>query len=220
MKIAIVGTAPSSKWKAPFNNSEWEIWACSPGNVDLPKVDAWFEIHNLERVKQTFPEFFNLLKNFSGKVYLQKEDKEIPNSVEFPFEQAIKDFSPYFFTSSGAYMMALAILQGAKTIGIFGFDMQAADEYEYQRPGMHFFIREAKRLGIEVVTTPESDILRPSPPYGFCERDPMWIKLQSRKEELKQKLETALYQKELNDKTAVALKAAVKNMDYIIRTWI
>jgi len=46
LKIAMIGTAPSSRMLAPFNDPEWTIWGSSPGNMDLPRADAWFEIHS------------------------------------------------------------------------------------------------------------------------------------------------------------------------------
>src|SRR5713226_4715918 len=46
LKIAMIGTAPSSRMLAPFNDPSWKIWACSPGNMNaLPRVDTWFELH-------------------------------------------------------------------------------------------------------------------------------------------------------------------------------
>src|SRR3954468_23311721 len=42
-KVAILGTAPSSRMLAPFNDPEWQIWSCSPGNMGcIPRFDRWF----------------------------------------------------------------------------------------------------------------------------------------------------------------------------------
>lgn len=51
MKIAIVGSCPSSRWLAPFNDPAWQIWACgiedSPAGIgtSLPRIDDFFEFH-------------------------------------------------------------------------------------------------------------------------------------------------------------------------------
>src|SRR5512143_2413950 len=46
LKVALIGTAPSSRMLAPYNDPSWKIWACSPGNMNaIPKADVWFEIH-------------------------------------------------------------------------------------------------------------------------------------------------------------------------------
>ena len=31
LKVALIGTAPSSRDLAPFNDLSWKIWGCSPG---------------------------------------------------------------------------------------------------------------------------------------------------------------------------------------------
>ncbi len=49
MKIAILGSHPASNNLAPFGDVTWEIWACSPQNYTLPRIDAWFELHSLDR---------------------------------------------------------------------------------------------------------------------------------------------------------------------------
>src|SRR5882724_13388828 len=47
LKIALIGTAPSSRMLAPYNDPSWTIWACSPGNMNaLPRVNVWFELHS------------------------------------------------------------------------------------------------------------------------------------------------------------------------------
>ena len=48
MKVAIIGTSPSSRMLAPFADESWQIWVCSQGNVGkLPRVSKWFEIHSI-----------------------------------------------------------------------------------------------------------------------------------------------------------------------------
>ena len=49
MKIAILGSAPSSLSLAPFGDETWKIWGCSPGVYPFcPRADAWFELHRWE----------------------------------------------------------------------------------------------------------------------------------------------------------------------------
>lgn len=46
--IAILGSHPATVMAAPFGQADWQIWACSPHNVEhrtLPRVDQWFEVH-------------------------------------------------------------------------------------------------------------------------------------------------------------------------------
>src|SRR5215831_4146159 len=47
LKVALIGTAPSSRMLAPYNDPSWKIWGCSPGNMKiLPRADVWFEVHS------------------------------------------------------------------------------------------------------------------------------------------------------------------------------
>jgi len=47
--IAILGSHPATVGAAPFDDKGWQIWACSPHNVErrtLPRVDQWYECHD------------------------------------------------------------------------------------------------------------------------------------------------------------------------------
>ena len=49
MKVAILGSAPSSLGLTPFSDPAWKIWACSPGTYyRLARCDAFFELHRWE----------------------------------------------------------------------------------------------------------------------------------------------------------------------------
>ena len=139
LKIAIMGTAPSSKMLAPFNDPTWQIWSCSPGNQDIPRWDAWFEIHsNLlwpECIAYGAP-YVEWLKKQTKPVYMQ-DSNLVPNATRLPIEDLIKEFGRYFFTSSFTYMIAMAIRAGATDISLFGIDMASRNEYILQRPGGH-----------------------------------------------------------------------------------
>ncbi len=49
-KVAIVGFAPSTRDKAPYNDPDWEIWVLNEYFSILPQTGAsnitrWFELH-------------------------------------------------------------------------------------------------------------------------------------------------------------------------------
>lgn len=170
LKVAIVGTAPSSRMLAPFNDPTWKIWVCSPGNMNVvPRVDAWFEIHN----NLLWPEhrhygepYLKWLNEQSFPVYMQ-DTVLVPRALVYPMGEMVAEFGRYFFTSSFAWMMALAIKQGAKEIALYGVDMASKDEYILQRPGGHYFMQIAASRGIKVSVPFESDLAQPPPLYGF-----------------------------------------------------
>jgi hypothetical protein len=183
--IALLGTALASRNLAPFNDPEWEIWSCSPGNMDLPRTDVFFEIHSMELIERepSYPPFIEWMKK-QKRLILQREDERFPTSEAYPLKDMLERFGPYFFTSSIAYMMAMAIAQSPKRIGIWGVDMSASDEYGYQRAGCHYFIQKAREAGIEVGTPMESELAEPLPLYGFKESSRMWRRMYARKQEL------------------------------------
>lgn len=133
MKIALMGSAPSSVNLAPFKDSryhewvqgkvqsvaqahaevpgDWDIWGCSPGCwAVIPRATRWFEVHRWQPGVPWFsPEYCEFLRRFKGPVYTGGVIPEIPNHVVYPIDRMEEKFGPYFFTSSLALMMALAI---------------------------------------------------------------------------------------------------------------
>ena len=148
LKVALVGTAPSSRMLAPFGDPSWKIWGCSPGNMNaLPRYDAWFEIHaNLMWPEHASygPAYIEWLKTLVVPVYMQ-DQSQVPNATPFPWRELTAEFGEDFFTSSFAWMMAFAMQQGAAEIALYGIDMASRDEYILQRPGFFFFRHEARR---------------------------------------------------------------------------
>jgi len=191
MQIALLGSAPSSYRLAPFSDPNWEIWACSPQNYTAPRVDAWFELHNLERKWVPGNEVYvSTIKNHA-RVYVAQTDSRLPNGIVYPKDEVYEFFGNYqyldtFFQSQVSFMLALAIMQAPKTIGLWGIDMAAADEYGQQRPGCHYFFIEAEKRGIEIVAPPQSDILEPLPLYAYKEFLPKYWRTKARILELKQ----------------------------------
>lgn len=220
-KICLLGAAPSSRKLAPFSDITWEIWACSPPNYDAARIDAWFELHNLDRKImhiQNAP-FINILKEHP-RVYIAKEDKRFPKAIVYPYQEMVKKYGKYFFTSSLAWMMAMAIEQKPEVIGIWGVDMSAHEEYGYQRAGMHFFMQKAKDVGIKLAVPAQSDLLMPVPPYGFKEQWPMWWKQRARREELEGRLQNARNQIQSFKREEYIFSGALDDMNYMDNTWL
>jgi hypothetical protein len=201
-KVAIIGTAPSSRALAPYMDPSWTIWGTSPGNAGdpgagnasaLPRVaDAWIEMH----ANFLWPEYRHLYGEAYVKWLMEKTIpvlapidipvyKEIfPRATLFPWQDLVREFGPYFFTSTFAWAMAFAIKQGAKEIGLFGIDMSSQGEYIAQRPGGHYFILKAEERGIKLNIPNESDLLQPPPLYGIHDSTPMGRKQASRRQEI------------------------------------
>ena len=221
MKIALVGSAPSSVRMAPYNNPEWRIWGCSPGVYGVaPNVDVWFELHRYEPGQPWFsPEYCQWLAKFPGPVYMAEKVPSIPNSQVLPVDHLVEKYGPYFFTSSLSWMFAMAMEAGATTIGLWGVDMSASEEYGYQRAGCQYFALLAKSKGIEVGVSPESDLLRPPPMYGISELDHTRIKILARRRELQMRLQNAQAQVANSNNEAHFLQGALDDLLWNENTW-
>jgi sarcosine oxidase delta subunit len=116
VKIALVGSAPSSIGLAPFHDPEWKKWGVSPGaHPLLKKLDAFFEIHRWTPNERGFtPEFIAWMAALGCPVYLNEKRDDIPTSVAYPAAEILAmwpGLAQSFFTSSLAWMLALAIME-------------------------------------------------------------------------------------------------------------
>lgn len=222
LKIALIGTAPSSRDLAPFNDPSWTIWACSPGNMNvLPRVDVWFELHAnlLWPGNKTYGEpYIEWLKRLTIPVYMQ-DQRYVPHALTFPMDAMVKEFGKDFFTSSFAWMMALAISQGAKEIALFGIDMASRDEYLLQRPGFFFFKHIAETRGIKVSAPNESDIMQHPGLYGYSDVSPFGRKMLARRDEIKQRIAAMKAEAQKLQHNITYLEGADEDIDYVVSIW-
>jgi len=221
-QICLLGSAPSSLRLAPFSNPNWAMCGCSPGVYGVaPRSEAWVELHRYEPGQPWFsPEYCQFLANYPGPVWMAEKRPEVPNSIELPLVDLIKKYSPYFFTSSLSYMMAMAIECGFKRIALFGVDMAAASEYKDQRLGCQYFAIIAKAHGIEVGVPPESDLFRPSPLYGVSEVSHARIKMLARRRELEARVQQALAAQQQAKDESLFLRGALEDLEWAEMDWM
>lgn len=228
MKIAIVGTAPLSFHQIPFGDPEWTIWACSPGNAygRLSRVDAWFELHGIQemmspQMKAMSSQYFAWLKSQSFPVYMQEHNDYVPQAVVYPLDKMVEKFGRNWFSSSIAYMMALAIHLGVKEIGIFGVDMAAPSEhYSSQKAGCLRFIEIAKERGITVTIPIDSCLGRQPPIYGYNEASHMGRRFSAIRQELEAKRNEIAAQIKRLELEHSFMSGALEQVSYTERTWI
>lgn len=220
MQIALLGSAPSSRLLAPFGDVNWEIWCCSPMNHDLPRIDAWFEMHSLDRKFVPGNEVYRRALEAHPRVYLSKPDPRLPHGIPLNPKPYIAKYGPYFFTSSMAWMFAHALAQKPTAIGIWGCDMSAHEEYGYQRAGMHYFMQQAEREGVKLYIPLQSDIAEGVPLYGYKEHSPMFWKQRARKQELQERVNNLMNKERSAEQERLMLQGALDDMLYIDHTWL
>lgn len=163
-KIAILGNASSSLNQAPFEDESWEIWALGR---ESRRVDRYFEIHHPEIVN---PELIARYKSTSSEVFVMHDLPGVANAVYYPVEIVQNLFKTDYFTSSIAWMIALAIMENASEIGLWGIDMICGDEYINQRPCVEYWIGIAKGNGIIVHIPETSALCKANFVYGLTEK--------------------------------------------------
>lgn len=144
-KVAILGKLPT-KQNAPFNNTDWDIWAFNYHNDDPKRVTTWFDIHAHE-----------------------PNPKATINRTNFPFKECEELVGGQFFNNSVSYLIAYAILRGYKEIALYGMRFDAA--HETRRNGEYQNVREllffAKGRGIKITAPADKTMLQEYPYYGI-----------------------------------------------------
>lgn len=186
MKIAIMGTAPT-KVAAPFADQSWTIWACSPGNMDLPRIDRFYEMHHPDLLATNADVTSGPFREWLGKRITRGESTVaaypfgiFAGADVYPVERMLEKFGANFFSSSIAYMLAHAISTldqdtPEREIGVWGVDMASeGEQYSFQREGCLHFLDVARMAGIKVTLPAGSRLLDPSPMYGYGQSHPVY----------------------------------------------
>jgi hypothetical protein len=182
-KVALVGFASSSKDQAPFGDTTFDIWIMNDLYRLVPRWNRLFEMHEVERIKMDKErgtlsaegtEHWKHLCSLPGPdsdqfcpVYTQEKLAEIPASVALPVEEMVGELGDRYFTSTPAYMMALAILDGYEEVHLYGIDLLEESEYQYQRPCLEYWLGVARGRGIKVYIPKQSALLKANYVYGF-----------------------------------------------------
>lgn len=189
MKIAIVGTAQSSRLLAPYDDQSWEIWTISANINTVPRITRFFELHDPQCIVSDIPQYEGYIANmakFGQALVLGHEWDKLPDAYIYPIDEIVAEFGRYF-TSSIALMIALAIKTGATEIGVWGVDMLGTEEYQYQRPCCEYYLGIATGRGIKVTVAKESPLIFPTRIYGI-ETKGIAVELVERKSEIEKEL--------------------------------
>lgn len=183
-RVAIVGTAPS--WKqVPWSDPGLFVMSLNDAYrlAGFQRADAWFDFHPLNRFYSVPPgqqqvfshqippgyyvrpaDHLVWLERQQIPIYLHPEYREQhPAAAEwrharaFPKAEIEAEFGRYF-TSSPGWMLALAVMSGARDVAIYGIHLATEFEYVQQRPNFEFLI--GRVLGPGRVTTTIKDGMR------------------------------------------------------------
>lgn len=169
MKIAIIGTAEHSRLKAPYDDNGWQVWTVGGGFVDLPRQDKHFELHRFDdalNLANNKP-FIDNMKQVRGDLYLQSPCVDLPDAKIFPHDEMVARFPRRYFTSTVAWMLAYAMSKRPVEIGLWGVDMEATEEYGYQKCGAEYLMGMAEGAGIKITLPAECPLLKANTEYAY-----------------------------------------------------
>jgi hypothetical protein len=175
-KVALVGFASTTiRWDWPDDVDIWSIncaWDYGPG-----RIDRLLEMHPIEQLtadldKETKWEgkhWLWLQEPHPFPIYMMEIDSRIPQSIKYPLDEICGDIFTHlwrgdvmntYLTSSGAYMLALAIHEKYDKIYLAGFEMGTGTEFGYQRDCATYLIRIANGRGINVNLDEHSGMMK------------------------------------------------------------
>jgi hypothetical protein len=175
-KIALVGFSARSNQAVKDLPPDVEIWSINHAWRFGWKISRLFEMHPKEHLES--PHFYTpelqeahvayLREAHNHPVYMLQRYDDYPASVEYPLTDALA-LGRRRFSSSFCYMAAMAVMECAAWVGIYGFDMDDGyqSEYRYQRPDALYWIGRMEGAGIEVYIDENSPLLRDSKLYGY-----------------------------------------------------
>lgn len=163
LKVAVVGLHPHTHNLAPFDDPAWEKWGLPWDEGYWAQLDRCFEMHDARLLwsehSRRRPKYFERLEQCAS-LYMQGKTPWVPNAIPYPFDAVADSIGAYYFNSSVAYALALAIHEGAEEIGVYGCDMASDGEYGYQRPNVEYLIGLARGRGIKVHVPDESSLCK------------------------------------------------------------
>ena len=201
-KVAIVGFASNTLHLVPWFDESFELWGMNQGHMNFQRrADRWFEMHQPEATADVRdPDYLTFLKQISIPVYMIQQYDEYPTSLRYPIEAAINYTGQDYFTSSVAFMMVLAALEGFEEIHLYGINLAIGDEYFYEKPNAEYLIGFLRGQGIRVYVPQASALLKQYRRYGYhVDARPsqsLKVLLGSRIQEYKSRIER--HQMELN----------------------
>lgn len=163
-KVAIVGQAPLSFKKAPFDDPSWDIWGFNQYYDRFPRYTKWFDFHNNAIIK-SHTLYYQWLCNQTN--IMLRDNTLVPNADIYPLDNVLKTYGTYF-NNTAAFLVALAIEEGYNEIGLFGIELNHIREIQLdQRSCLSFILGVAAGKGIKITVPNVSTLLRTDVLYGF-----------------------------------------------------
>jgi hypothetical protein len=149
LKVAIVGLSDSTRHLAPWD-TEWEVWGVA-WDSERCRMHRGFEMHDQADLGKLYgdrlPQHMETIGDCLNLITVEN----------FPFAEIASSVDGYW-TCSIAYMLSMAIHEGAEEIALYGVD--ANDRFGYQKPNLEYLIGFARGRGITVHIPEQSPLCK------------------------------------------------------------
>lgn len=168
--VAMVGFSSNHRHLTPFDDPNIQIWGLNRLHQQdwFTRSDRMFQLHPIKYLQKCIglsdgdrKHYEWLTQEHPFPIYTQKKYDEFPASVKYPIWEMRQKYGN-FFTSTLAYMMALALHEGYNHFELYGFDMEANTEYKHQRDSTEYYIGLAEGLGCDVFLPSNCSLIKGS----------------------------------------------------------
>lgn len=150
-------------------------------------MDRYFDLHVRAcwtRGGKKTAQYPKWLATNTVPIYMEDHYPEVPASIKYPKGRILMEFSyahkRHYFANHVAWMIALAISEGATHLGLFGINYSSQSEYERQRGSAEYWLGQLDGRGITVYLPEQCSLLRePALLYGYESHDEKTGKLVS-----------------------------------------
>lgn len=173
-KVAFIGMTQSHA-EAPWADPSW-ILAVHPccHTIIQREPEWWFDLHPPSQFRQPkgwHRNYLKWLQTLRTPIFMQKEWEDIPMAIRFPKERILSEYRPYF-TNHVAWMIALAMTEGVKEIGIYGCEYSSDAERGLQRGSLEYWLGRFEQAGGKVHLPVRTTLLsKPKELYGYQSHD-------------------------------------------------
>ena len=174
--VAIIGSGAG--WSRAPGGRLWERWSCNNLYCLDEQLDAtrWFEMHPCSAVtlRRRPARHMESLRAMTIPVYSLTPDNpwHVRYPRVYPLAKAIRCGRDYF-ACTVAYQIALALVEGFTTIGLYGTPLTSAREALVERPCVEWWCGLASGRGVSVIIDHDSPIGlgRQQFRYGYEDQD-------------------------------------------------
>ena len=161
--IFILGRGQSLGYCPPKKPENTEVWGCN--NVYKAKdVDRLFimrDVYVTEFNRKT--KIIEEVNKAGFPVYTLGKYDGLENNIQYPMQEAIKEFDIAYFLATPSYMLALAIMQKPKNLFLFGVDMDYGTASEYmqnEKGNLEYWLGQATGRKIQWHLSKGSSLMR------------------------------------------------------------